>query len=448
MPYGSDNNQSDHGVFMTKKSMSQKVGLQTLGLAAGLVFAFQASADPSISSVSGSLEKGQTLVIKGSDFTDKANARPYFIWEASHGKQPRSVGRHKEWDKNFRGEASTEIVSPGSRKSYKFDHGKSTGAALAGVKFDSDELYVYRRTYEDFSTGEDYAVRTRVENIEGVLKEGQLVRGLVSGATGVILDNDKGKNRSAVFYKKDVWTIYGNNSVDFLYGENKETDTATLVNTEGTSQYPTGTYRTFNFKTMRLWNSDSRHNAYIGTGRGQSYDVMPEHTDGKLHYKNMQTALEQRPREWKSEELYYRASSLNSKDGMIDFRFNNQRYYTHGFRTRTSERPGQYNLIYQSQVSNGAQPDSEIFYDYVYIDDTFHQVAICSESTWKACDEKALQIPFSWSNDKISVEFNSRHLKQGEEMYLYVMDGNREVNDRGFLLCSDCPSTPQNFALD
>lgn len=405
-------------------------------------------AQPSISGVSGTLEKGEALIISGEGFTEKANPKPYFVWEADSGTTPREVGRHTTWSGKLNGELTTEIVSPNSSQAFRYDHYTSGGAALAGVDFASDTLYVFRRTYEDFDTAKDFAIRTRVKELQGTIEPGQLVKGLESGATGVVLEvRADGPDRWAVYYNNVDGTINDGSPVDFQFGEPMETKTATFVNAEGSETYPTGTYRTFNFKTIRMWNTEYKNNAYAGTGRSKGYDVIPEYTDGKLWNGQMDIPMVQRPQEWKSEELYYRASDLGIENGMFNFRMDNTKSYDHPFVTRDSQRPGKYNILYQSQVSNGAQPESYIYYDHLYIDDTWHQVALCSEPTWDSCKDKALQIPTAWGDGQIEVEFNPRHLDPQQQMYIYVMNGNREVNSDGYAVCSKCPSKATGISV-
>lgn len=405
--------------------------------------------EPSIREVSGELSEGSVLVIKGQGFTEKENGKPYFYWEADRGEAPSALGRQAIWAEELNGELSSEIKAPNSSLAFRFDHGSSEAPALAGVTFDSEKLFVFRKTYEDFNTAKDYAIRTRVTGLSGTISEGQVVRGILSGATGVVqsVSEDGAANRWAIFYNNSDGSINREPPVDFIYGEPMETATASFSNTEGSDIYPTGTYRTFNFKTIRLWNKRQGNNAYVGTGRSQKYDVIPEYTDAKLYNKSWDVLLRQRPYQWKSEELFYRTSSIGLKDGLVDFRFDNTQSYDHLFQTRSDAKPDRYNIIYQSQVSNGAQPGSFIYYDHLYIDDSWHHVAACDSKTWAGCKDKAIQIPTSWNDSEIRVLFDTRHFSENEELYIYVVDALGNANPNGFLLCPECPGRPQLFEL-
>lgn len=413
-------------------------------------FSASVNGEPSIQTVVGEFDEGSTLIIKGSGFSEKENDRPYFYWEADEGQSPSPLGRHLTWAEDLNGELSAKVTAPNSSMSFRFDHGSTSAPALAGVTFDSEKLFVFRKTYEDFDTAKDYAIRTRITDLSGSISEGQTVRGLYSGATGVVqsVSEDGVSNRWSVFYNNVDGSINKEVPVDFIYGEPMETDTASFSNTEGSEVYPTGTYRTFNFKTIRLWNKAKGNNAYVGTGRSQKYDVIPEYTDAKLFNKSWDVKLRQRPYEWKSEELYYRASAIGSKNGLVDFRFDNKKSYDHFFQTRSAEKPDMYNIVYQSQVSNGAQPNSFIYYDHLYIDDSWHHVAVCDTATWSNCKDKAIQIPTLWNDTEINVIFDPRHFDKNEALYIYVVDAFGNANANGFSVCPKCPSQPQTFEVN
>ncbi|MDX1589794.1 MAG: hypothetical protein R3296_12725 [Oleiphilaceae bacterium] len=397
-----------------------------------------------IHTVEGQIKAGESLTIHGEGFSEKENPRPYFLWESDHGSQPRDVGRHTSWSGSVNGEPSAEKISGNSSQSWRFDHGRSSGAALGGVEFQSDQLFVFRRTYEDFDTSKDFSIRTRVTNMEGQPEAGQTVTGQSSGATGVIQSvSEDGSNRYAIYYEKSGGSINGDNPTDFEYGEVMTTETATFENTEGTSTYPTGTYRTFNFKTFRLWNQQYNNNIHLGAGRDKKFNLLPEGTDGMFWNGSMDIPLRQREHVWKSEEVYYQSGSLNTRDGILDFRMDNTQHYDHKIVMRNDSRPGKYDIVYQSQVSNGAQPGSYIYYDHLYIDDSWHHVAACEAPTWSECTDKALQVPLEWEDSRIKVEFNPRHLTANEDFFLYIVDGEGNANQEGFRVCMECPESPE-----
>jgi hypothetical protein len=107
------------------------------------------------------------------------------------------------------------------------------------------------------------------------------------------------------------------------------------------------------------------------------------------------------------------------------------------FRNRTSEESNKYNSIVQSQVSHNAQPGSVMYYDQLYVDDTWHRVVISKGSTWASRENVEIQIPAEWSDNQIVINTNLAGLNITEApLYLYVVDKNGIANENGFPLQS------------
>src|SRR5690606_35780429 len=102
---------------------------------------------------------------------------------------------------------------------------------------------------------------------------GQIVRGATSGATGIIesvsLNSDK--TSGSIFYKNVEGSINDDPSTDFVYGEKLISDTAAAQNSEGTDIYPTGTFRTFNYKIIRFWAEQTNNNVFVGPDHQDAY---------------------------------------------------------------------------------------------------------------------------------------------------------------------------------
>lgn len=327
-----------------------------------------AIAQPAITTVTGEITSGTTLIIKGSGFTEKANPEPLLWWKADFGEAPSPLGRLKTWSDTtrFGGNFSTAIVAPGSQRSVGKNH-SGGGVALSRVDFDSDRLYFFRKTYEDF---------------------------------------DVTKN-----------TVIKPGTTDF---------------------------RTFNFKTFRFW-SATRNNMFasVNGSHTNQYNFLPALTDGTI-WNNTFTHnhLVQVPFAWKVEELEYKTSSLGQKDGVLHYYHNGLLATNQKVRTRTSEYPDRYSRLFQSQVSNGAKDPSIMYYDSLYVDDTWHRVVICKSKTWEACHEREIQIPVSWNDKQIEIKLNLGGFDPKASLFVYVVDKNAAVNDNGFPLCLKCPLPP------
>jgi hypothetical protein len=402
---------------------------------------------PSINNVVGTITPGATVTITGTRFSSKENAAPLFWWKADLGKAPSNLGRLTSWNAapGFNGEASSAIVAPGSSQTFRWDHGASTGAALGKVEFGSEttRLYLHRKLYEDFDVTKAFAIRTRVDGITcpdrgtlGSISPGDVVTGTTSGASGVVAEFYNEEGRCAIFYSKVGGTINDKPPLDFDFGEQMTTPAVTtpMTNSEGSSSFPTGTFRTFNYKTIRFWNIGQQNNVYPVAQGAQSakYQINRERTDATLFNKNFDTPLSQKPFEWLTEEVIYRTSSgvdvtdalwLYFRDGVLAS--------DEPFISRTAARPNSYSSVFQSQVSNGAQMGSFVYYDSLYIDDSWHRVIICSSATADLCTDREIQIPTSWSDTRITVELNLGGLDPDTPLFLYVLDKDGVPNSTG-----------------
>jgi hypothetical protein len=408
-----------------------------------------AHAQPHIEQVTGPVEEGGTLIISGDNFTSKAHDMPLLVWRAEDGELPNEeLGRAAEWDggDSFAGEIGSTVTAPGSTASARYDHGASTGKALAWVGFDTARVYVFRTVYEDFDGTEDYAVRTRFRDLEGDVMVGQKVVGQTSGATGYVgiySPPSEPGGRGDIQYEKGRGSIYDDPSVDFEYGETMTTDTGTMVNREGSSEYPTGTYRTFNFKTMRFWNDEYRNNMYFGGT--EEFKMTPEYTGSSVWSDLWQNVKAQTPRVWQNEEVVLDTGSVDEDDAVIRIRTDGVLNLDTTFSARDSERPGRYDRIAQSQFSNGAQPGTYMYYDMLYVDDSWHRVILCAAPQYTDCEHPEVQFVQGWDGDDADAGEVRFMLRRGwhtnaETAYLYLVNGNDEVNPEGYPISFEATS--------
>lgn len=398
--------------------------------------------DSTIMNVAGNIATDTSIVINGSGFSEKLNAKPLFWWKADFNDTPSALGRKVTWDKASTaglGTYSTEIVAPGSQQSVGTDHGKSSGIALARILFESDRFYLYRKTYEDFDISTDEALRTRVTLVSGTPRVGDVVSGTESGATGTIVAAIEGTFPAyTIQYDNTSGTINAQPPIEFMSGEQMlSSSDAVMTNNESK-----GIFRTFNFKTIRLKSIQNGvkelNNMHLNAqgAEGAEFRITPEYTDGTTWGKNFtKNRLYQIPRQWKTEELQYLTSSVDKTDGIFNFYQNGILGTDNKFRNRTSDAPNRYTSIVQSQVSHNAQPGSVMYYDSLYLDDTWHRVIVCEGATADQCMHKReVQIPLSWSDNEITVQVNLGGLDLNKPLYLYVFDKNGEPNPVGWKL--------------
>lgn len=187
------------------------------------------------------------------------SVKPRHVWIASEGEAPSPLGVNTLWGNGLttidNGSASTEQVGDGQTQSYVLDHGATVGAILAPVNLgDQRKKLVHRRRFDGFNVLTAPAIRTRIEMplLSGSLPSpGDVVTGLTTGATGVVQSTNLGLNGadSSIYYENSGGTINDENRVIFEYGETMQWPGGSGINGEGTEQYPTGTYWTFNNKT-------------------------------------------------------------------------------------------------------------------------------------------------------------------------------------------------------
>ena len=176
---------------------------------------------------------------------------------------------------------------------------------------------------------------------------------------------------------------------------------------------------------------------YIGAqgAHNSAFNITTEHTGPTTFSKNFTNQkLYQLPREWKVEEVQYKTSGIGVADGVWNFYQKGVLGTDSKFTNRTADSLNRYQRIAQSQVSHNAQPGSIMYYDSVYLDDTWHRVLICPESTWSSRSNCEIQIPVSWNDSQVSVQVDLGGLDSSKPLYLYVVDINATANSHGWLL--------------
>lgn len=403
---------------------------------------------PLVSAVVGDITQDQTITIQGSGFTSKANAKPVFWWRADdseNGQAPSALGRKTAWDNSavFNGEPSQLVVAPGSQQSVAWDHGLSDDAALTRLDITSERLFIHRKLYEDFDIVKDVAIRTLVDtaSITGTINIGDTITGQTSGATGVVVavyppasDPTAG---TTIAFTNTTGTVAADESSrkDFQTGEIMAGPGYTMTNIDAYG----GVQRSFNYKPIRYWYYEPPYNDILVAAQGienRAYRISPEFTDNTVYL-----TLEQTPDRWNYQEVEYRASDIDVDNGQWNF-FQNGVSADTSLITRATDRPGLFYALFQGQVSNGAQPGSIVYYDSLYIDDTWHRVMICRSRQWAECAQPEVQIPTSWDDGQITVQLNFGGLSRTSSLFLYVFDENGVPNAEGFALCPKCPLQP------
>lgn len=73
-----------------------------------------------------------------------------------------------------------------------------------------------------------------------------------------------------------------------------------------------------------------------------------------------------------------------------------------------------------------------LYYDDIYMDNTFSRIEIGDSSTYENCTHREIQIPTQWSDGAVEFSVNQGAFTDRETVYLYVTDASGEVNAEGF----------------
>jgi len=87
------------------------------------------------------------------------------------------------------------------------------------------------------------------------------------------------------------------------------------------------------------------------------------------------------------------------------------------------------------------------FSDY-YADSTRARVEIGDAPTWAETRVREPQVPISWGADSIVVTLYRGQLNSFQGKYLYVVDANGEVNERGLLIGGSSPKSPSAVTIE
>ena len=140
------------------------------------------------------------------------------------------------------------------------------------------------------------------------------------------------------------------------------------------------------------------------------------------------------------------SSAPDVEDGTFSFSIDNEWPMDAKFGpvlTRNSEHPYPKGQLYMSQVSNGAKPGSYVYYDALYVDESWHRALLSSFDRYDDARDLEIQIPTAWEDGRIEFKVRLGSLDSSGPLYLYVVDGEGRVNNSGFLIsCSECPLAP------
>ncbi|SDW60105.1 hypothetical protein [Marinobacter mobilis] len=201
----------------------------------------------------------------------------------------------------------------------------------------------------------------------------------------------------------------------------------------------------FNLKTNRLW-ADTKNNIYIGyQGKegNSSGRVYPEYTaDGGAVWTG--SRLPQVQNTWSQEEIVYQSGDIGVKNGRFDLIRDGSPAHDQPFRMRTSSYSEPYDQLVFDQITDQTPSDKYlyIYFDNIYIDDSFHRVYVSEAASFLEAKQRLIQVPSEWQDNRIVAYFDPGSYSPSN-LYVYVVDAQGRANSNGIRICqSDCPSPP------
>ncbi len=219
-------------------------------------------------------------------------------------------------------------------------------------------------------------------------------------------------------------------------------------------------YTTFKFrvaqntqsgKFFRFYGDSPQNNVYLSTGcnnyqvRGYTECSGPNCAGKQVEWG---TGPDLTPGQWHRVEILADPSQQQFRvdvNGVHIFTKTNWLNATLGLQGHTMDYP---NMIDSSDRSASCPAVGANDFDDIFIDFSRARVEIGDASTWTATRKKEVQIPVSWADGRITVRVNSGEFAAGSTAYLYVVDSNGAVNERGLAVTIGAAGTaaPQPIA--
>ena len=137
--------------------------------------------------------------------------------------------------------------------------------------------------------------------------------------------------------------------------------------------------------------------------------------------------------EWKHYQLQFRESSPSASDGHVSYWVNGKSYYqSNAAMTRASSKTrNQVDIgnLWQNANGNGG---GRVYVDNVYIDTSWARVELGNAATYAGSTHREIQVASSWTDKGITVTVNTGSFAANQNVYLYVVDANGNVNTTGY----------------
>jgi hypothetical protein len=190
-------------------------------------------------------------------------------------------------------------------------------------------------------------------------------------------------------------------------------------------------------------------NAWYSSAMKQAY-MRPSNTDSEWLSKDAQKSgvlwLNDedvpKPDEWVRMEYFIKPSGQGKTDGTFTYfihrpgdTISNPINYRNNLMTYGPNQTKRWQYVVFGQYWGNGGLDAKAWYDDIYMQfGSQARVEIGDKSTWNSCTYREIQVPTSWTSDKITITSNTGSFPAGSSAYLYVVDSNGLVNSNGYKL--------------
>jgi len=88
--------------------------------------------------------------------------------------------------------------------------------------------------------------------------------------------------------------------------------------------------------------------------------------------------------------------------------------------------------MYYSNLVGATNRDATFYYDDIYLDKTLARVEIGNNKIFSDCNSREIQYPTSWSSTSITITLNRGNFDPCQTYYLFVVDENGNNNSTGY----------------
>lgn len=193
-----------------------------------------------------------------------------------------------------------------------------------------------------------------------------------------------------------------------------------------------------NWKVWRMWTSSNAYpDIYIAENNGRVFVENVSSGDSGFFGSFPITTTN-----WVTTEIIFRASTIDQKNGFLQFRHDGRTVAEGAVQTRSSAWPDYMtlNYVFHEVLANvnlwspGWSSNNRVWVDDVYVDTTWSRVMIGNAPTFRGSTHFEIQLPISWSQNSVSIIAHTGTFSKGSRAYVYVFDKDNQVNSNGFLV--------------